>query len=36
MMGKKTEAIEWYKKSLPLLKRDDWKQEVQKRIDELK
>jgi tetratricopeptide (TPR) repeat protein len=36
MMGKRTEAIEWYKKSLPLLKRDDWKQEVQKRIDELK
>lgn len=35
-LGRKKEAIEWYTKSLPLLKRDDWKQEVQKRINELK
>jgi tetratricopeptide (TPR) repeat protein len=36
MIGKKKEAIEWYKKSLPLLKREEWKQEVEKRINELK
>ena len=35
-LGSKKEAIEWYTKSLPLLKRADWKQEVQKRINELK
>lgn len=35
-LGRKNEAIEWYTKSLPLLKRDDWKQEVKKRINELK
>ena len=36
MIGKKKEAVEWYKKSLPLLTRDEWKQEVEKRINELK
>jgi tetratricopeptide (TPR) repeat protein len=36
LTGKKKEAIEWYKKSLPLLKREEWKQEVEKRINELK
>ena len=36
MTGKKKEAIEWYKKSLPLLEREEWKQEVEKRINELK
>jgi tetratricopeptide (TPR) repeat protein len=36
MIGKKKEAIEWYKKSLPLLKREEWKLEVEKRINELK
>jgi tetratricopeptide (TPR) repeat protein len=35
-LGRKKEAIEWYTKSLPLLKRADWRQEVQKRINELK
>jgi len=36
MIGKKKEAIEWYRKSLPLLKREEWKQEVEKRIKDLK
>jgi tetratricopeptide (TPR) repeat protein len=36
LTGKKKEAIAWYKKSLPLLKREEWKQEVEKRINELK
>jgi len=35
-LGRKKEAIEWYTKSLPLLKRADWRQEVEKRINELK
>jgi len=35
-MGKKKEAIDWYNKSLSLIKRPDWKQEVEKRISELK
>jgi tetratricopeptide (TPR) repeat protein len=36
MIGKKAEAIKWYSKSLPLIKRPDWKLEVEKRIKELK
>ncbi len=36
MTGKKKEAIDWYLKSLSLIKRPDWKQEVEKRISELK
>lgn len=36
MTGKKKEAIDWYNKSLSLIKRPDWKQEVEKRISELK
>ena len=36
MMGNKKEAIDWYNKSLSLMKRPDWKQEVEKRISELK
>jgi tetratricopeptide (TPR) repeat protein len=35
-LGNKKQAIEWYTKSLPLLKRADWKLEVEKRINELK
>ena len=36
MTGNKKEAIDWYNKSLSLIKRPDWKQEVEKRISELK
>ena len=36
MIGNKKEAIDWYNKSLSLIKRPDWKQEVEKRISELK
>jgi tetratricopeptide (TPR) repeat protein len=36
MIGKKKEAIEWYEKSLSLLTREEWKEEVRKRIKELK
>lgn len=36
MIGKKKEAIEWYEKSLPLLTKEEWKQEVRNRIKELK
>jgi hypothetical protein len=35
-MGNKTEAIEWYQKSLPLIKNASMKLEVEARIAELK
>ena len=36
MIGKKKEAVQWYEKSLSLLAREEWKQEVRNRIKELK
>jgi tetratricopeptide (TPR) repeat protein len=35
-MKKKPEAMEWYQKSLPLIKNPEAKKEVEKRIDQLK
>jgi Tfp pilus assembly protein PilF len=33
--GDKAEAIKWYKKSLPLMKIPEYKQQIEQRINEL-